>query len=235
MKMKTVCPSAVFFDMDGTLVDSYGFLMNAHNHVREAFGQPAFTQDEFLYNLSRTTRDVYRDLYGDQEAEAKKILYAYVESHRSERMTPMAGAGDLLRFLSAQGIALGVVSNMTPKLLRSQIADLGWAAYFGDAVVGAGDAAEPKPSAAPLLLAAERAGISFVPERVWMVGDTETDIACARAAGCVAVLLRSRRDAGTLSSVHAPDREISSLGELKGIFTTLVMSSKQADEILAPG
>lgn len=229
------CPTAIFFDMDGTLIDSYSFLMKAHNHVREVFGLPLFTEEEFLFNLSRTTTDVYRELYGDEDRKAKSILYGYIEDHRSERIVPMKGANEILAFLQAQGIVMGVVSNMNPRLLRDQIESLGWTKYFGAAIVGAGEASEPKPYAAPLILAAERAGITFDPARIWMVGDTETDIGCARAAGCPAVLLKSRRDWQNIVRNLAPDLAVSCFSELVDIISRLKASSARPDEILAPG
>lgn len=227
-------PIAIFFDMDGTLLDSYGHLMMAHNHVREAFGQESFTEDEFLFNLSRTTTDVYRELYGARAEEAKQILYEYINEHREKRIVPMRGANEILVFLHGQGIVLGVVSNMNPGLLRDQIESLGWTKYFG-AVVGAGDATEPKPSATPLILAAERAGVEFDPQKIWMVGDTETDIGCARAAKCVAVLLKSRRDWQNIVRNIPPDLAIETLLEIKGFISIPSFVPAASDEILAPG
>lgn len=229
------CPIAIFFDMDGTLIDSYGFLMKAHNHVREVFGLPLFTEEEFLFNLSRTTTDVYRELYDDQDVEAKRILYEYVNENRSERIVPMKGANEILAFLQTQGIVMGVVSNMNPRLLRDQIESLGWTKYFGEAIVGAGDAAQPKPAADPLILAAERAGVAFDPARIWMLGDTETDIGCARAAGCRAVLFKSRRDWQNIVRNLTPDLAVSDFSELINIISRLTTPSTRPDEILAPG
>lgn len=231
-----VKPIGIFFDMDGTLIDSYGFLMKAHNHVRTVFELPSFTEDEFLFNLSRTTREVYRELYGEQEGEARDVLKAYIESHQEERIVPMKGAREMLEFFHAQGgVKLGVVSNMTPALLRSQIAILGWEHYFGAAVVGAWEAGKAKPDAEPLFLAAERAGLAWAPERIWMVGDTETDLGCARAAGCVGILLKSRRDWETIVRTQTPHLAIANLSELSDLFPMLAAPCPQADEILAPG
>ncbi len=227
-------PSAIFFDMDGTLIDSYGFLMTAHNHVRESFDLPLFSEDEFLFNLSRTTTDVYHELYGEQASEAKRILYEYVNENRSARITPMRGANEFLAFVQKCGIAMGVVSNMNPRLLRDQIETLGWTHYFGDAIVGAGDASEPKPSALPLFLAAQRANIKIDdPARIWMVGDTETDIGCARAAKCTSVLLRSRRDWENIVRNMAPDLSVHHFSEIKDFITRIEMPAQRSDEILA--
>lgn len=228
-------PSAIFFDMDGTLIDSYGFLMIAHNHVREVFDLPLFSEDEFLFNLSRTTTEVYNDLYGARASEAKRILYEYVNENRSARITPMKGANEFLAFVQTCGIAMGVVSNMNPRLLHDQIQSLGWTHYFGDAIVGAGDAPEPKPSGLPLILAAQRANIGLDdPARIWMIGDTETDIGCARAAHCTSVLLRSRRDWENIVRNMAPDLSAHHFSEIKNFITELEMPTQRSDEILAP-
>ncbi len=81
-----------------------------------------------------------------------------------------------------------MVCNKTGEYLRREVAHLGWDRYFRQ-VVGANDCARDKPAPDPVYRALEGSGIAAGPE-VWFVGDTATDIECARNAGCVPVLLR---------------------------------------------
>jgi phosphoglycolate phosphatase-like HAD superfamily hydrolase len=50
-----------------------------------------------------------------------------------------------------------------------------------DVVIGLGDAPAPKPAAEPLWFAIRRLGVSA--REALLVGDSEADCACARAAG----------------------------------------------------
>ena len=102
-------------------------------------------------------------------------------------MRPLPGAEAALRALRDDGCYLGVVSNKQGDFLRAEIAHLGWDGLFGG-VVGAADAPHDKPARDPVDLALSAGGPVPGP-KVWFVGDAGIDMACARAAGCVPVLI----------------------------------------------
>ena len=85
---------------------------------------------------------------------------------------------------------LALVSNKQGALVRREVAQLGWSGYF-TGVVGAGDAARDKPAREAVDLALARCSVS-AGRSVWLVGDTDTDMLCAKNAGAVPVLLRAR-------------------------------------------
>jgi phosphoglycolate phosphatase-like HAD superfamily hydrolase len=70
--------------------------------------------------------------------------------------------------------------------LHKEVAKLEWAGFF-DVVIGAQDAARDKPAADPVLLALKDSGIAPSSE-VWLVGDSVTDLECAKNAGISAIL-----------------------------------------------
>lgn len=183
----TLMPRAVIFDWDNTLVDSWGTIHIALSHMFEAMGQSPWSLDETKQRVRQSLRDAFPALFGDRWQEARAIYLARFEAIHLETLTPLAGAADLLAFLRDHGIYCAIVSNKTGRLLRREVAALGWEDHFS-AVIGAGDAVRDKPDPAPVGLALEKSG--FVPdERVWFVGDTGIDVACARQAGCYAVLI----------------------------------------------
>lgn len=175
-------PKAVFFDWDGTLVESFGFLHKAHNHVRHHFGMPLYDADEFRANMKYSSRQIYPLIYGDQADKAMDVLAAYVNDNHLEHLELMEGAAGLLASLHKEGVKMGVVSNKRQAFLTREIAHLGWQDYFS-AVVGAGIAARDKPEADPLLLAVTQAGLEPGADILY-IGDTEPDFLCAAAAGC---------------------------------------------------
>lgn len=182
-------PDGVFFDFDGTLVDSRDFLLSAHNHVRDVYSLPHFSKAEFEKMLASTTREVYARLYGEDAERAKKILFGYINDHQDTHLNVIEGAPDTLDFFAREGVALGVVSNKDQDSLDSAINHLGWRHYFQTSI-GAGAAANGKPYPDPLFLAMEKAGIPRGRvDHVWMVGDHEADILCADAAGAVGILV----------------------------------------------
>ena len=83
---------------------------------------------------------------------------------------------------------------------------------FFRAIIGRGTAAKPKPDAAPALLACESLGVE--PAAALFVGDSDTDVACARAAGCPVVVYRHGYNHGIDPERLGADRVIDSFADL---------------------
>jgi phosphoglycolate phosphatase len=130
---------------------------------------------------------VFPALFGDGAARAVSVFYEHFAANHLKGLRTMPGAEALLDVLAEQGIPLAVVSNKKGDLLRREIAHLGWAGRFR-AVVGGQDAAADKPDPAPVYLAVAQANLVSVRD-VWLVGDTDTDMHTAIAAGCIPVLV----------------------------------------------
>ena len=72
-------------------------------------------------------------------------------------------------------------------------------------MIGAGDAHEDKPSAAPLKLALEKSSIDVNDiENIWFVGDTENDLLCAQNFGCKAIFVLEGAPDRTLVKTYDP-------------------------------
>jgi phosphoglycolate phosphatase len=185
--LRFVRPTAILFDWDNTLVDSWTTIHDALNVVMAVMGKPLWSLQETKERVRLSLRESFPLHFGDRWEEARQIyLDAFCTMHL-ERLSPLPGRGELLQRLADNGIFLGVVSNKTGALLRREADRLGWAQLFGS-VVGAGDAVLDKPDAAPVMLALQPSGIA-AGGSVWLVGDTGVDMACARNSGCVPVLL----------------------------------------------
>lgn len=173
---------AVFWDWDGTLVDSFSFLHKTHNHVRDIFGMPAFTVAEFGNYFGKPREMLYNEIYGADNIEtAKRHFEEFVFAHHHE-IQPMDGAQRLLEAFSGLNLPMGIVTNKKGVLVNKEINNHGWAHHF-ICTVGAGEAGEDKPSHLPLLLALERSGLDIKPSEILFVGDTDNDVLCAHNAG----------------------------------------------------
>lgn len=192
--MRLTRPRAALFDWDNTLVDSFGVIHKAYNETFSAMGLPTWTYEETCARVARSMRESFPALFGARWQEANDLYYAAYAAHHLEHVLPLPGAADLLAALAEAGAYLGVVSNKTGKYLRREVEHLGWQHYFGR-VVGATDAAEDKPAAAPVYLALEGSGVA-PGEDVWLVGDNAIDVACAEATGCLPVILRGVAETG---------------------------------------
>jgi phosphoglycolate phosphatase len=185
--MNITLPEVIFFDWDGTLADSYKFLEGAHNHIRRELGLSPFVGDEFKGYFGHPREKLYAELYGQEIEKAKELFGTYVRENHVKHLKPMPGAADLLEACEGLGIAMGIISNKKAEFLKLEIETFGWQGYF-KSVMGAGDAGEDKPSAAPLIKSAGILKRNSM-ENIWYMGDTDVDLQCAKNAGCASVFL----------------------------------------------
>lgn len=182
-------PRAILFDWDNTLVDSWTTIHEALNIVMAVMNRPSWSLEETQERVRLSLRESFPLYFGERWEEARDIYLDAFKSIHLERLTALPGRRELLDGLAGKGVVLGVVSNKTGGLLRREAEELGWTRLFGS-IVGAGDVIADKPHPAPVALALEPSGIA-AGERVWLVGDTGVDMACARNSGCVPILLGS--------------------------------------------
>ncbi len=176
-----VRPKAILFDWDGTLIDSLPTIHAAYNHTLKTFGHAPLSEDEARHKIRKSAREVFPDIFGDKAAAAQEIFYTHIRAEHLKHLCVIGGGKEFLLAMGAQNIPLGVVSNKRDDVLQQEVIALGWRPFFR-VVIGAGVAARDKPAADPLLLAAAQINIIEIPEQIWYVGDTETDMQAAVAA-----------------------------------------------------
>lgn len=212
-------PDAVFWDWDGTLVDSYGFLNDAHSHTLVTLGFSPFKDGEYKQYFGKPRETLYPAIYKDKCEEAKEIFGKYVveNSHK----IPVIPDGEIvLNYLYEQKIPMGIVSNKKSDLIALEVAHLGWQKYF-TTIVGAGDAKADKPSPEPLLMALKRERIDPKISNVWYIGDTENDLACAQSSGCESLFLTGHDDTQELLNKYSPIITFESYSQLKEILVAI--------------
>ena len=175
--------NAMFFDMDGTLIDSKADLAATVNHTRRDLGLAALPVETVVGFVGQGARHLLAhtipERTGDEVAEIFRSHYA---EHCCESVTLYPGVRETLEELARRGWALGINTNKPNFATKMILAKFGIAGLFGDAIVAGGDCAEMKPSARPLAQCAERMGRVLSPHD-WMVGDSWTDLDCAANAG----------------------------------------------------
>lgn len=212
-------PDAVFWDWDGTIADSYGFLNDAHNHTLETLGFPRFKDGEYQQYFGKPREMLYPAIYKEKCDDAMEIFQDYVFAN-SHKVQIIPGSQDVLEFLKSRNVAMGIVSNKKREFVKKEVEHAGFDDFFS-IIIGSGDAQEDKPSGAPLILALEREGISYKEQNIWYVGDTENDLACTKNVGCQAIFLKGREDSKELIEKYNPLLSIDNYGELKEFLVSL--------------
>jgi phosphoglycolate phosphatase len=200
-------PTAILFDWDNTLVDSWAVIHAALNECFAAMDRPLWTREETEARVRGSLRDTFPDMFGARWQDAEKVFYDAFGRMHLEALTPLPGAAELLRELSDAGVYLGVVSNKRGHFLRLEAERLGWRTHF-KRLAGAGDCARDKPHRDhvdhALGLGSESPG-PLAGHDVWFVGDADVDMLCAKNAGCHAVLIRPAAPAAGEFDAAAPD------------------------------
>lgn len=203
-------PCAIFFDWDGTLVDSVPLIRAGYDDLHAHYGLPPITMDQLARNMRNSARELFPQIFGDQAPQALAHFYDYIHAHHFDHLIPYDGALDFLKHIKKAELKTAIISNRKHELLIEEIPHLGWSDEV-DFIVGAGKCAHDKPAPDQLLFAAEQLGLNPQTETIWYVGDSETDLMAARAAHMTPIFiehgLRSLEDCRTagLDPIYAKD------------------------------
>ncbi len=176
--------NAVFFDMDGTLIDSKADLAATVNHTRRDLGLAELPVETVIGFVGRGARYLLDHAIPERTGEdVAAVFRSHYAEHCCESVTLYPGVRETLAELARRGWLLGVNTNKPNFATRMILEKFGLDRLFGTAVVAGGDCAEMKPSALPLRDCAARLRGHRLSSRDWMVGDSWTDLDCAANAG----------------------------------------------------
>ena len=123
--MSLARPSALIFDWDNTLVDSWGTIHAALNTMFAQMGHAPWTMEETQKKVRKSLRDAFPVLFGNRWEQARDLYLLAFEALHIERLSPLPDAEALLKVIAAQGHYIALVSNKTGRFLRREVAALG--------------------------------------------------------------------------------------------------------------
>jgi len=200
---------AVLFDLDGTLLDTLEDLADSTNAALAALGYPPHPLDAYRTLVGDGIHNLARRALPEGRRDEETVLRC-VDAIRAEyarrwdaRTRPYPGVPELLDALSGRGVRMAILSNKPDGATRRVVERLlpGWDFAL---VLGAREGVPLKPDPAAALEVAARLGLR--PEEMLYLGDTNTDMQTARAAGMRAVgALWGFRDAEELRQAGAQE------------------------------
>jgi phosphoglycolate phosphatase len=213
--------TGIIFDLDGTLVDSVPDLSLAINHGLAQMKLPEVAESQVRLWVGNGSRKlVERSLLAHSpsgeldEAQAEQLhqifLVSYKQFLRAESVL-YPGVIHLLKYLKANEIPVGLVTNKPMAFVPPLLASLKIDQYFS-AVIGGDSLAEKKPSPLPLLHIAHR--LEAEVKDCLMVGDSASDVLSAQAANMPCVLLRQGYNQGQDLAALNPDWLLDTISEL---------------------
>jgi len=190
--------SAVAFDLDGTLVDTLPDLHASANRMLGDLGLAPVDAETVRAFIGRGIDRLVKHLLADKPgtdiagnpggepdpsvlAEAGTIFRGHYRQLLTNESRLFPETEESLHRFRKMGLKLACVTNKTDAFTRPLLDGLGVLQLFDEVI--SGDTLErKKPDPLPLTYCARQFGIR--PVQLLMVGDSQTDTLCARAAGC---------------------------------------------------
>jgi phosphoglycolate phosphatase len=179
---------AVLFDLDGTLADSLADLANATNWALTQLGCPTHPLESYRYFVGEGARELCaRALPADKQNlvdDALRLMRERYDAHCFDLTKLYPGIPELISALAERHYRLAVLSNKPDVFTERMISR-----YFNPSpftiVRGQLPNVPLKPDPTAALRISQEIG---VPPAQWLyLGDTNTDMRTARAAGMHAV------------------------------------------------
>ena len=211
---------AFLFDLDGTLADTAPDLHSALNytlsHVDLGPVDLALTRHWVGHGARVMIDQALRDLgaeetYGVRLDELHAHFLDYYRKNIAVNSVPFGDVEDLLKQLAIRELPMGVVTNKFYHLSFELLNALDFYKYF-DVLVGGDTLQVQKPAAEPALYACNELNVD--PKSVLFVGDSITDVGCARAAGCDVAIVRNGYNQGRDPETLGADQVFDSFLEI---------------------
>ncbi len=179
--------AALLFDLDGTLVDTVDDLAAAMNHALAEAGLAAVPVSGVRHLVGHGARRMLMQGYeisAGRAAETEELDLAlerfldFYQANIAVHSRPFDHSIEMIERFLARGARAAICTNKREGMARLLMDALGLSSLF-DAIVGGDTAPAAKPDPAPVRLCLERTGAS----RAVFIGDSDTDIRAAKAAG----------------------------------------------------
>lgn len=183
-------PQAALFDLDGTLLDTLEDLADCMNIALAEQGFPPVPLQEHRFMVGDGVRNYALRAIGDgglPEPELDRFIARYRDLYAENwaaRTRPYDGVEEMLAGLREAGVTLAVLSNKPDGFTRKMVDHYLGGVEFA-VVRGAMEGVPLKPAPAAAVAIARQLGVD--PGRFLYLGDTDTDMQTARAAGMYAV------------------------------------------------
>ncbi len=202
----------VIFDLDGTLLNTIADLATSTNYALQQCGFPEHCVEAYLHFVGNGITKLFERALPEDARSAENIarmrqfFLEYYSVHNNDRTRPYEGIEELLDALSGRGVKIAVASNKyqegTEKLIRHFFPQTCFVAVLGQRE---GVPVKPAPDIVYDILAAAK----VEKEEALYVGDSDVDMATAKAAGVESVGVtwgfRSRDELNLAGAMHLVD------------------------------
>ncbi len=177
---------AIFFDLDGTLIDTNELIITSFQHVFKNGLNIEVSKEEIIKTFGSPLSDVLGKYFPDNVEEIVNEYVKYSLSIHDEYTKSFDGIEEGLISLRKKGIKLAVVTSKRRNTALRGLELFNLTKYF-DVIVSPEDTEKHKPNGEPVMKACEL--LQVKPEEVIMVGDSHNDILCGKNANAKTCLV----------------------------------------------
>ena len=181
-------PTAIVWDLDGTLVDSAPDLASALNTVLDKRGFFTLSITEVRAMIGNGVPKLVERGFNavgvrPDPVQLDELIAMFVKEYKAcatDKTRPYPGVIEVLQEIHSMNIPMGVCTNKPEAFTRQILKGLGLANYFSS-VVGGDTTSTRKPDPQPVLVCLR--GLLSEPALSLMIGDSVHDVHAAHAAG----------------------------------------------------
>jgi HAD superfamily hydrolase (TIGR01549 family) len=170
----------IVFDLDGTLVDSLSFTLEAFNYGIVSQGGKALSPAEIMKFFGPGEGDIFTAILGEAKSVPAYLAYQSFVDQNLHKMPLHEGVPELLEQLKSAGVPVSIFTGRSWPTTETILKHHRLLDRF-ITIVASDHVNMPKPSPEGLLLALSR--MKLRPSDVLFVGDSAFDMQAARAAG----------------------------------------------------
>jgi pyrophosphatase PpaX len=186
--MKQLPIKAVFFDVDGTLLDTTTFIIDAYKYTLQQIGADVPNIDELMKRLfGIPLKKCYEILVPGHDPDILCKIHDEWQYKNLHLVTPFVTVAATIEYLQNKNIKMAAVTNRLRESAKTIMENDGITQM--EAIIGFEDVVNPKPDPEGILKAVQLLGVT--PEESIMVGDSEFDIVAGQKAGMRTVGIRS--------------------------------------------
>lgn len=202
----------IVFDLDGTLVDSLTFTLEAFNHGIVSQGGRALSPAEIMKYFGPGEGDIFSAILGEAKSVPAYMAYQRFVDENLHKMPLHAGVSELLEQLKTAGVPIAIFTGRSWTTTELILKHHSLLDRF-ITIVASDHVNMPKPSPEGLHLALSR--MKLRPSDALFVGDSHFDMMAARTAGSrgVAALWDLLADRKSLEK-HSPHHWAQTPGEI---------------------
>ena len=180
----------IIFDVDGTLVDSQNFIVEAQKRAFLSLGMEPATRERALSIVGLSLDEAFTELMDGDASKAPILSQAYRQAWQVMRHEPgyedalYQGAKEAVEHLAKlPDTMLGIATGKSVRGVQHLFDQCGWHDLF--VTVQTSDHNPSKPAPDMILKALAETGVD--PSATYMIGDTTFDMTMARSAGVHAI------------------------------------------------